>query len=488
MRARDVSAIVYVLSLTIFPFGIYLRSVELMALCTVTAGFGYALRDYFSPEPESNTVMTCYAAFAALWFGLGNLVGYLLDPDAFPQFHTYAVPEFLFEAQVLASLGAILPLVAFDAVRRRRPRGARRALLPLLGYDLADREILWLALSLLSLGWATRLLGLQFGFLGTVGGLISMGPALFIFIISARWRSPAPTTLPQWTKGLAIAVMVFEAVMALLFSNMRNTIIWPVAAYFLPFLLRKQITVRRLAVGVLLVLTFSLLFKSIGEVRGELFGSERLAYIVEQARDVSLDIPAESGEDALGITNVLARLSTFNQLTQVVRLVEDEGFYEGETIGYAVYVFVPRLIWPEKPSVAPGQWFARKLGRGQELGGARFSNAINMTIPGELYLNFGWIAVVVCMFGVGLLYFYLWETARFFSTDSNPVGQAFGYILFGQAMFNGSHIGGVFNLVLWYISLLAVGWALKAFVLKRGKAKDRSMLGGGPERRVPVGN
>lgn len=464
MTLRNTFTVAYAMSLASLPLAALAGTIEGIAVCTLVAGVSYALRDYFAPEPDSINVMTCYAAFAALWFGLGNLVGYVVDAEKYPQFHSYDVPEFLFEAQVLAALGAVVPMITYDLLKARRGWRARRALPP-VGFEVSDRDLLAFSLGLLTLGVVTQFVGLQFGFLGTLGTLINLGPVLAIFIISSRWRSPKPTTLPRWSQWLALGMMIFQVAVALLFSNMRNTLIWPVAAFFLPFVLRKRLTMTRVAIGILFVAGFSVAFKAIGEVRGQMFGEERLAYILQRPGDGEASAPEDDG-DTLGLATLAARLSTFNQLTQVIRLVHDDGFYEGETIGYAVYVFIPRAIWPEKPEIAPGQWFARKLGHGMELGGTQFSNAINMTIPGELYLNYGWLAVVLGMAGLGLLYFQFWELSRFFEEDGNPVGLTFTYILFSQAMFNGSHLGGVINLILWYLSLLALTWGL-TFVFTR---------------------
>src|SRR5262245_16274306 len=99
MGTRNFFAALYGLSLMCLGIAALAGSIEAMAACTIVAGVSYAVRDYLMPRPDSVTIMTCYAAFAALWFGLGNLAGYVLDPDLYPQFHPYDVPEYLFEAQ-----------------------------------------------------------------------------------------------------------------------------------------------------------------------------------------------------------------------------------------------------------------------------------------------------------------------------------------------------------------------------------------------------
>ena len=62
---------------------------------------------------------------------------------------------------------------------------------------------------------------------------------------------------------------------------------------------------------------------------------------------------------------------------------------------------------------------------------------------------------------------------------SNPIGLVFGYVLFSQAMFNGSHLGGVFNLIFWYISLLVTTMVL-SYVFRRVSKAQQEELAAGP--------
>ena len=458
MRLDDLFRTVFGVSVVVMAFGILLESPALLALLTVIAGLSFALSDYFSPRPDSVNVISCYAAFSALWFGLGNFFGYVLDPDKFPQFHGYDVPEFNFEAQVIATMGAIVPLIAYDTVRAHFERKGT-TILSRIGFDVSDRDLVRFCVALLGISIVAQLAGLSFGFLGTLGSVIDMGPVLVIFIIFSRWRSDRPTTMPRWTMWLAVGVGLYQVGLGLLYSNMRNVLIWPVAAFFLPIILNKRLTLTRAVAGVALVFAFAISFQGIGEIRGRMFGNERLAYLVARS-EAEVGAAADEDDDDFGLIGLTARLSTFNQLTQVVRLVREDGYYDGETIGYAVYVFIPRVIWPEKPIIAPGQWFARRLGRGVGYEGGTFSNAINMTIPGELFLNFGWFATALGLATLGLIYYLLWQAVTFHRSESNPVALIFTYVLFSQAMFNGSHLGAFINLILWYISLTALTWAL----------------------------
>jgi hypothetical protein len=335
--------------------------------------------------------------------------------------------------------------------------------------------VLVFSLVLIALGWGVRFAGASLDFLGTLNGFISMGPNMAIFILTSRWIAPEAPDLPKWSRWLAIGVMATDALYFTMFSNMRNLIVWPIVAYGLPFILRKALTPRRLAVGTLFVLCFAVAFKTVGELRGQIFGTERLTQMVQQSPLVESDMAADDDDaDRWGFVSLLARLSTFNQLSQVVRIAHEEGYYNGETLEYLVYVFIPRMVWAEKPVIAPGQWFAEKIGRGWRWEDSRYSNAVNMTIPGELYLNYGWLGTVAGLSLLSFLYFVFWESAGYYREEYNPLGRAFAFVLLAQALFSGSHIGGMVNLVLWYLACLAVSVALSSFLKRTRAAKAKA--------------
>jgi hypothetical protein len=89
--------------------------------------------------------------------------------------------------------------------------------------------------------------------------------------------------------------------------------------------------------------------------------------------------------------------------------VRKDGYQWGDTMSYAMYAFVPRLLWPNKPSVSRGAWFTAYLGAAAREEEATTSTGISAT--GELYWNFGVLGVTVGMCGIGLFYGLLWRMA-----------------------------------------------------------------------------
>jgi hypothetical protein len=103
--------------------------------------------------------------------------------------------------------------------------------------------------------------------------------------------------------------------------------------------------------------------------------------------------------------------------------VERNGYQMGESMRYASYAFIPRLLWPDKPALTRGAWFYAYVG-----GSARESEAtssLGITTTGELYWNFGIAGVLSGMFILGYGYGLLWRMA-----GSNPLTQPLRMLLY----------------------------------------------------------
>jgi len=199
---------------------------------------------------------------------------------------------------------------------------------------------------------------------------------------------------------------------------------------------------------------FAASFATLGRIRstgGE--GQSRVtAFRTESAASAS-----DSGRDNAAL---LVRLSSLNQLSQIGLLVERTGYLHGSTLGYLGFAFVPRFLWPAKPKIAKGAWFAYEIGQAVMRPDGTYGNSINMTVPGELYLNFGWPGVFVGSFLFGVILALFWSTALFWSDDSNPLGTAFGFYLLWIGVSLVADLQIIVTLVAMYLLFLAASLAL----------------------------
>jgi len=107
--------------------------------------------------------------------------------------------------------------------------------------------------------------------------------------------------------------------------------------------------------------------------------------------------------------------------------VDQSGLVFGETMEYAAYAFVPRLLWPDKPSVTRGAWFSTRLGLFQTEADA--TTSVGMTAVGELYWNFGLPGIVIGMLSIGLGQGVLWRMA-----GGDPRGKPIHMLLYVSLM------------------------------------------------------
>ncbi len=111
----------------------------------------------------------------------------------------------------------------------------------------------------------------------------------------------------------------------------------------------------------------------------------------------------------------------------IVGEVESSGLLLGKTMEYASYAFIPRLIWPDKPTVTRGAWFSTYLGMFRDE--AEATTSVGMTAIGELYWNFGLFGVLLGMLAIGCLLGFLWRLA-----GADPHGKPIHMLLYVSVM------------------------------------------------------
>lgn len=122
------------------------------------------------------------------------------------------------------------------------------------------------------------------------------------------------------------------------------------------------------------------------------------------AREASQETDWYRGADAF-----FDRIFDPTPVGYIVSEVRRAGHMYGATMGYLAYALIPRVVWPDKPSVPRGRWFDSYV-----IGAAQSDDrvvSLGQTSAGELYWNFGIPGVVVGMFAMGLLLGLLWRMA-----------------------------------------------------------------------------
>lgn len=290
----------------------------------------------------------------------------------------------------------------------------------------------------------------SYGTIGSLMNLLVLGSLLFVSFQVHIQNRAQPITF-------CLIYVGFLSFYAFQTSYLRYEIVLPWVAYFFGELLaRKELprfSLQSKVVAVALLIVIPPLFTYLGAVRST---------YSEADRDVATVITRiSSGETDDRRESVLTRLSYINQLTNLVNLVRVKGFYEGKTLEYYSFVFIPRFLWPEKPTIAQGQWFALEAGLAYKNSEGRINNSINMTVPGEFYLNFGWPGVLVGCWFFGFFFAFIWNRVH----EDSLAGWTFRFLLLFVAI---SGLGADLQIVATYTAY---------FLMYIGYLKGRKLLG-----------
>lgn len=236
-------------------------------------------------------------------------------------------------------------------------------------------------------------------------------------------------------RNYAIALTVLQTVGALLTSYLRSELVTPALSLFAGFFIGKgsikYVFSYRVVPLLIVMVVFSVLFNTLSASRSHFIN----AFTAEkEAGPGYVDLSAQERLEQRG--GALERSSNIAQLTNVIRLVENSGHYNGRASLPLAYALIPRAVWPDKPTIELGAWFALEIGAATISSyTGRANNSINMTIPGELYLDFGWLGVLIGCFLFGAIVGGFWNASHFNSSPYNITGVLWGGYLMQLAIF-----------------------------------------------------
>ncbi len=334
----------------------------------------------------------------ALYFGLGPFLAATASQEvtAAADIHFPLTPDMLLRTNVLNSAGVggalgVLVLLKSFAPNPRRPVSAT--------LSRQDARSIWITLALLgSVGLMVKLvliMPLVLGWRSTP----SMG------LVTAFAVNTHALTLFLWYRGAnhrgyllaAIAMVTLEAFLGFA-SLMKAGVLFPLVVAGIGYGLGKPRAWTRLVLwgaGVLLV--FIILVPVIGQLRTTHWGSGSGPRTYSSVAEDLSSFGSPEEEELRPGRRWWFRLYYASAQAFVMQL-HDSG-EPGDTYKYAGYVFVPRLVWPEKPTTDPG-------GDVQFLLTGLRSSSTGIGVLAEGYWMAGWIGVGLMCGIMGLALFF----------------------------------------------------------------------------------
>ncbi|WP_276133824.1 hypothetical protein [Polluticoccus soli] len=384
--------------------------------------------------------MTCYAFYSFL-VGIANLIMIAAEKaGTLPAGYSYLIPANILQGISIFFVGNTFIFMGFELFSKKSfPK------IDVLIESPANHSKLFI----LMLIFSARNLLFSDIMLGSLTGILTVFSSVGIIFFSRLWSK---TDIGKYGTYAGI-LCVLQTAYALLFSYLRMELLTPAVCFTFGFFLGKG-TIKAVfsyrAIPILIALfVFNIYFAWLGKNRstyGEIKGVERLQQMVTLSKVETVYLEDDESQES-----ILHRASVLPQITNVVELVKTKGHFNGDATAPLFIALVPRFLWPDKPLIGLGAWFATEIGQGNQTD-SWYTNSINMTIQGQLFLDFGWTGIVAgCLF-VGALLALIWSATGFYRSPFNLTGVTLGGFLFLSCMQGiGADLQFIVTLISYYL-------------------------------------
>jgi hypothetical protein len=211
--------------------------------------------------------------------------------------------------------------------------------------------------------------------------------------------------------GIGQRILLYGIVVPFEFAVRLNTgaVYEPVLLLIFLFLVRwvisRKINFSLIAAGVIVYAIFNPIKNEYREVvwrsstGQQMSGIEKFSFFLELAGNYWLSDQVASEEVR---TNLLTRLNHLSMATVATENTPNViPYWYGESLELGLVAFVPRFLWPNKPSLTFGNQFGVRYGILYE---TNTDTTVNLTWVVEFYINYGYPAVLLGMALIGVAF------------------------------------------------------------------------------------
>lgn len=344
--------------------------------------------------------------------------------------YRYIIPQCIEEATRLTCIGQTLIFIGFQA--------AKKLSFPSVSKDVKNKNVYIALYYILVFILCNSLFFNVFRSSGikVIDNSLKLINFSLIIIFTRFWAYEKNNKY----RNYAIVIVVLQTLYALTYSYTRTDLITPSVCFFIGYFLavgvRKVFTVQIIP-AVIVILVFVNNFSNLGNSRSHFIDAFVPKQNINAVKEKMDQIDEMDDEDSHA--GFFIRIANLAQVTNVVNLVNKNGFYNGRASAPLLVALIPRDLYPDKPIINLGAWFALEIGvaikNDKSTSRALITNnSVDMEIWGELYLDFGYVGVVFGCFLAGLIFAMFWNSTHFYSSVYNLTGTLFGGYLLFQGM------------------------------------------------------
>lgn len=184
---------------------------------------------------------------------------------------------------------------------------------------------------------------------------------------------------------------------------------------------------------------------------------------IELFWDLALDHHLSGNSKPTEVNSAVDRSAHIVLLSNVIKDTPSIApFWNGETYVPLFSKFIPRALWPDKPSETVGNDFGRRY---KYLGPADFSTSFNLPIIVEMYINFGETGIFLGMSLLGVLMAFL--DKKFNGINMNSLE----FLVGATCLFSLTYQESNFSLLFGQVILLSIAlvWLLRNLAKKTAR-------------------
>jgi hypothetical protein len=452
-----------------------------LALVTTALALLPLILDQGRRPSERHVLLSTFSLVFIIGFVLPVLVIFIpaVGPADAPGYGFSALlPADIIRGQLTVILGLAVLLIGYVSPLGR----TLGAPVPRFRTDWSLSATLAVAAVIIPFGWAILLAGVFGQISAALGsGLIGVFASAYLYGIALltiaflRHRSRVAF--------LTLAVLVPVTSFFGLFTGSKSAVLIPFVMVGLAVVVvRRRIGVRWILLG---VLATTIVYPVGTFVREDILVENTLT-TADALRDPNATLgrvsefvtSSRSGEYFFeGILSTVARMDCIGAASVLIRDTPSVApFQYGRTLGLFFVAFIPRVIWPGKPTITIGRYITDVYGSGPEI-----ESNTAPTQLGEFYMNFGYAGVVVGMLLYGVLLRLLHEVLLRGQPTTPGLFAAIIVLLYLGMGFQGGVANNFANTVLSIVPIVVAHLAVSMLFPARGPR-----LTFGPGRGSPV--
>ena len=369
----------------------------------------------FNHIKEKSIVITpqliYYAGVIIVNLGNISLISAIGTPEQL-KIYNYIIPRYIDTAALIWCISNAFFIIGYDYFKDKS--------FPTVAFELKNPTVLRTIFYFLIIENVLSIIGSGITLRqNQVGKIYVLLNTIGILFFARLWAKNDNKTYRTY----ALILYAIETYLSLVTSYLRFELILPTFYLFVGYFIGKghikYIFSYRIIPFLVIMLLFSSVFSTLQSNRANFLG------VFTHLSSAKVAVEEEKPEDKKK-GGLLVRSSNVAQITNVIKLTKQNGFYEGRASSPILIALIPRALWPDKPLIQLGNWFALEIGVASKSEFGISNNSINMTVPGELYLDFGWIGVILGSMLLGAFISALWNATAFYASEYNLSGIIMG--------------------------------------------------------------